>query len=77
MNSNGWAKTRRGALIERFGGKCSKCGSQESLEFHHTAPTRLSEIPRGRGRKERLCDVSRNPSCYAVLCRACHRGAHN
>lgn len=76
MNSNGWAKTRRAVLVEMFGGKCADCGGTSFLEFHHTQPTELSKIPRGRGRKERLCDVSQHPDAYRLLCRACHQCRH-
>jgi hypothetical protein len=72
---NDRAKRQRKTLIERFGGKCQNpnCGSTSELQFAHVEPTKLSAISRGRGRKERLSDVSKHPECYALLCEECHR----
>jgi hypothetical protein len=60
----------REILIERFGGKCwfENCEEDDptKLEFAHIFPTRLKG--RGRGRKERIYDVSKNPDCYALVC---------
>ena len=69
------AKLQRKKLIERFGGKCQNpnCGSTSELQFAHVEPTELSVIRRGRGRKERLSDISKRPECFAFLCEGCHR----
>lgn len=57
-------------LIEKFGGKCWFDGCEEDdpskLEFAHIFPTKLKG--RGRGRKERVYDVSKNPGSYALVC---------
>ena len=70
-NSNAWAKERRKALIEKFGGKCQICGCVPSkFEFAHKEPTSL--FGRSRGRKERLVDVAKFPTKYLLLCHSCH-----
>jgi 5-methylcytosine-specific restriction endonuclease McrA len=61
---------RRGELMSRFGGKCSNCGSTEELQFAHIRETKLNG--RGRGRKERLYDIIKNPLSYRLLCKKCH-----
>jgi hypothetical protein len=66
------------------GGRCQQpgCGAKDSgvaywngprlpLEFAHVKPTGL--CGQGRGLKHRFLDVLRNPECYALLCRRCHR----
>lgn len=61
-------------LIERYGGKCWFEGCDESdpskLQFAHIFPTGLNG--RGRGRKERTYDVSKNPGNYALMCKFHH-----
>lgn len=44
----------------------------EKLEFAHVFPTDV--MGRGRGRKERIYDVSKNPGAYAYVCKN-HHGA--
>jgi hypothetical protein len=68
--NNEWAKKRRPVLIAQFGGKCSRCGSLEDLEFAHVAKTDVKG--RGRGRKERIQDVSQHRGSYLLLCHNCH-----
>jgi len=67
---NRWTKERREKLIEEYGGKCEECPTTENLEFAHKEDTELSG--RGRGRKERVYDVIRNPDKYMLLCKDCH-----
>jgi len=62
---------RRKRLIQEFGGRCEECSTTENLEFAHKEPTGLDG--RGRGRKERVYDVIKNPEKYRLLCRDCHR----
>lgn len=64
---NDWAKRRRRVLVNRFGGKCCVCGSRSGLEFAHVRRTKLRGL--GRGRKERLIDVSRHPESYRLTCK--------
>ena len=54
-----------------FGPYCQFCGGIEQLEFSHRKPTGLSG--RSRGLIKRYLDVIRNPQCYQVLCKSCHR----
>jgi len=77
--NNRWALVFRGILIERFGGKCEACGETFSLEFAHVKETPLpiktrdkTGRDRGRGRKERLSDVSLRSDCFILACRSCH-----
>jgi len=49
----------RSAVLERDGGKCAVCGSQEKLEVDH-----IIELSRGG---------LNDPSNGVTLCRACHR----
>lgn len=61
-------------LVEKFGGKCWFEGCEESdpskLQFAHVHPTGVNG--RGRGRKERVYDVSKNPGSYALTCKYHH-----
>ena len=68
---NKWIKERRKRLIEEFGGKCEECPATSKLEFAHKEPTELSGW--GRGRKERVYDVIKNPEKYRLLCKGCHK----
>ena len=47
------------------------CGTTSKLEFAHKEETELSG--RGRGRKERVYDVIKNPDKYRLLCEDCHK----
>jgi hypothetical protein len=58
-------------LREWFGGRCVDCGSTRRLEFAHVKPTGLCS--RGRGKADRYHDIRKNPDCYALRCRRCHR----
>jgi hypothetical protein len=72
-SSNLWAKKRRNELMGNYRSKCiiPHCDSEvEDLHFAHVSPTGLKG--RGRGRKERLCDISKNPKCYILLCKEHH-----
>lgn len=67
---NRWIKERRERLVREYGGKCEVCKGTSKLEFAHKEPTELSGW--GRGRKERVHDVIRNPTKYRLLCKDCH-----
>ena len=64
----------RELLHEKFGGECwdPKCHESDmaNLEFAHIFPTQVKG--RGRGRKERIYDVSKNPGSYAYVCKYHH-----
>ncbi len=64
----------REILHEKFGGECWGHDCHESdmanLEFAHIFPTPV--MGRGRGRKERIYDVSKNPGAYAYVCKYHH-----
>ena len=71
-NSNNWIKERMKKLREERGNVCSMkseycCGQ---LEFAHIAPTTVSGM--GRGRKERVYDIIKNPKSYILLCHKHH-----
>lgn len=72
------------ALRLKWGGKCQDCGRRErygsyaghvqsNLQFSHVRATAI--WGRGRGARERYLDVVRNPECYRLRCRKCHRAA--
>ncbi len=67
---NDWAKKQRALLLSKWGHTCFRCGSKVRLEFAHKRPTELHG--QGRGRKERVSDVRRNPDAYVLLCHDCH-----
>ena len=63
-------KRRSEKLVAQLGGKCSICGTKESLEFgdkEHIEPT-----DKGVRKKERIQDVIKHPSSYLLLCSKCH-----
>lgn len=59
------------ALRARYGGRCADCGAGAKLEFAHVSPTGLCGP--GRGLRTRYFDILKNPECYVLLCRPCHR----
>jgi hypothetical protein len=64
----------RRALKIAFGGVCCKCAKIMCfypLEFAHIQETKLKG--KGRGRKERIWDVIKNPWCYMLMCKDCHK----
>ncbi len=65
---------RRLRLHNDFGGKCwfPECEENdlENLEFAHLFQTELKG--RGRGRKERINDISKNPGSYGYFCKFHH-----
>lgn len=74
------ARRQMAALRSARGNRCEVCETtaqelyeqrEPQLEFAHTADTELSG--KGRGRKERISDISRHPENYALLCKPCHR----
>lgn len=68
-----WIERTRDLLRSRYNHRCSYpgCGSFFKLEFAHVKPTGLCS--RGRGRIERLLDVLKNPDCYTLMCKYCHK----
>lgn len=52
-------------------GECEECGTVSGLEFAHKEPMELDGW--GRGRKERVYDVMKNPNKYRLLCKDCHK----
>lgn len=70
---NYYHRTRK-KLIEALGGRCSKCGINENLEFHHINGDGLHGIG-GWGQlyevRDRIDDHS-----IILLCRECHKEAH-
>lgn len=50
---------------------CRFCGSTEQVEFVHLRETPLSG--RGRGRRKRYYDITRNLDAYSALCKECHK----
>ncbi len=64
----------RANLHKKFAGKCwfPECGEEdpELLEFAHIFQTDLKG--RGRGRKERVYDISKNPGSYGYFCKLHH-----
>lgn len=71
--SNEWWRAQRARLIRDFGGRCERCRTRERLEFAHVEHTPVCDIPRGRGRNQRIRDIHRDPSAFALLCVWCHR----
>ena len=68
------AKNTMIALRRDHGNRCEGCGlhlnyNKVNLEFAHLTPCQKG---RGRGRKERTYEVSKNPDQFVLLCRACH-----
>jgi hypothetical protein len=68
-----WIHKLRARLRDRYKSRCNYpgCVSRQKLEFAHLKPTSL--FGRSRGRIERLLDVLRNPGCYILMCKYCHR----
>jgi hypothetical protein len=69
----GWTRNKRALLIYKWGNKCTWCGISyryAQLELAHKSPTGLKG--KGRGSRERLYDVIRNPNSYILLCHNCH-----
>lgn len=54
-----------------YGGECEECSTTSKLEFAHKETTGLNGW--GRGRKERVYDVIKNPDKYRLLCKDCHK----
>ncbi len=63
-------KRMRFQAIQLLGGKCMRCGSTASLEFHH----RVSE--QSKNSYQRLKDVLANPQKFLLLCRVHHLDTH-
>lgn len=77
MSNGKWAHPPdMDGLRAEFGGKCRECGAKSSgkdlpLEFAHVKPTGC--VGRGRGQRVRYWDIKKNPTCYALMCRRCHK----
>ena len=78
-NKPEWFKSyttkQRNNLLKEFGGKCTQCGSETQLEFHHIKPTEMSGH-NGRGKYHRIKDIKCNKDCYLLLCCSCHKKVH-
>lgn len=62
---------RRALAIEKLGGSCVSCGSDELLEFDHIDPdTKLMTIARASSRNEEFF-WSEVAKCQ-LLCKPCH-----
>ena len=62
---------RRAEAIRFLGGKCSRCGSEEGLEFHHCVdePDKLTVGPLLKGRwAVVLAEIAK----CELLCKQCH-----
>lgn len=74
---NLYAKQLRLKLIVSFGSVCQEKDCQESdpkkLQFAHIKKTKILKVTRGRGRKERLYDVKKNPKSYILFCKSHHK----
>jgi len=70
--SNIEIKNVRSTLRFMYGYVCNAkdCEETKGLEFAHLKPTTLSR--RGRGRKERIYDILKNPQAYRLLCHSHH-----
>ena len=71
FSSTKWVRRQRRRLIESFGGCCWACKTKKNLEFAHKRPTNVKGL--GRGSYVRVIDVVKNPKCYVLLCKRCHR----
>ena len=71
-----WAQRKRAELIDLLGGKCSLCGEQHSLEFHHKPGTR-TWVARKKSRWMRMVLYRRDieAGLITLLCRDCHSAA--
>lgn len=70
---------RRRAMIEKFGGKCQRCGYNKSiraLHFHHTDPTDKYNWPMSRGNAP-IGEIEQHPERFIVLCANCHAEVHD
>lgn len=66
---NSWVKKEFQEL--RQNAKCAGSGPHFGrIQFAHVEKTKLEGM--GRGRKERLMDIRKNPDKYVPLCEACH-----
>jgi hypothetical protein len=59
-------------LRAEFGGACVDCGHTRGLEFSHVKPTGVTG-GLGRGMPQRYHDIKKNPDCYRLRCKRCHR----
>lgn len=59
---------KREMLVFLYGSKCQypNCEETQNLEFAHITPTELNG--RGRGQKERIRDIIKNPLSYVLSC---------
>jgi len=78
-NKKGYLKRyyrrERKKIIEKLGGKCSKCREKEYnvLEIHHIVPLNGN---RPNGQLARLTEWKRNMHNLDVLCGRCHKAHH-
>lgn len=72
--ANERAKNTMIKLRQDFGNKCLACSThfnhgKINLDFAHLTPCLKG---RGRGRKERVYSINKNPQNFVLLCRPCH-----
>lgn len=72
--------SKKYALIEEFGGKCSSCGydrNAAALTFHHTDPSeKEDEIARMIQGNKSLDTIRKEAKKCILLCTNCHREEH-
>jgi hypothetical protein len=68
-------RKRRLLAIEKLGGRCEECKSDDDLHFHHRDPeTKLFTIAKGSSFSQARWDAE-VAKCY-LLCSDCHVGHH-
>ena len=66
-----WLTNEMKRLRVLHGGQCKNCKSKTNLQFAHIKTTKLRGV--GRGKSTRVGDIKKNPTCYKLLCRTCHK----
>lgn len=71
---------QRRKLVERLGGKCSKCGYSKnlaSLDFHHIDPSKKEGFIGYLINFHKFSDAEKEAKKCTVLCKNCHGEHHN
>jgi len=66
---------RRNYFIDMLGGKCSKCGSKEKLEFHHVDRS-TKKVDIGKILSHDIDKVVTEIAKCVLLCSSCHHKEH-
>jgi hypothetical protein len=74
VNTRRFIKTDK--LIELYGGKCTYCGTADSLHFHHIDPDTKSFSISGSHSRSFYSLLQEANKCL-LLCISCHAGHHN